>query len=50
VIEISEYQDKCLRQNIHANLFLGGGKGGSKTYAGCLLSSSARTPMRSSCD
>jgi hypothetical protein len=38
VIEISEYQDKCLRQNIHANLFLGGGKGGSKTYAGCLLS------------
>ena len=36
-IELSEYQDKCLRQNIHANLFLGGAKAGSKSWTACLL-------------
>lgn len=36
-LEVSAYQDRCLRQNIHANLFLGGAKAGSKSWTADLL-------------
>lgn len=37
MLEISDYQNKCLWQSIYASLFLNGSKAGAKSYCLCLL-------------